>query len=113
MGAESLKEHKGVEVIDRNDNNDRDVVTHIAASLEKFCAMGAKESRNYANSALNISQIALWENLIVYYQRAYSLAIERMITRSNRVAYEGGGAYNEQINFVKQQLISTSPPGHV
>ncbi len=107
--AESLKEHKGVEVIDRNDNNDRDVVTHIAASLEKFCAMGAKESRNYANSALNISQIALWENLIVYYQRAYSLAIERMITRSNRVAYEGGGAYNEQINFVKQQLISNQP----
>ncbi len=107
--AESLKEHKGVEVIDRSDTNDAEVVAHIAASLEHFAGMTPKEYGHYRNSALNISQIALWDNLIAYYQQAYQTAIEKMTARSNRAPYEGGGAYNEQITFLRQQLVSNQP----
>ena len=45
--AEHCKEHKGVEVIDRNDANDSEVVTEIASSIEKFCNMSAKEYASY------------------------------------------------------------------
>ena len=60
-------------------------------------------------SALEISKIALWKNLIEFYYEAYRKANDRATTRNNRAAYDGGGAHTEQINFVKQQLVSNTP----
>ncbi|WP_341459430.1 alpha-glucan family phosphorylase, partial [Alistipes indistinctus] len=107
--AEHCKEHKGVEVIDRNDANDSEVVTEIASSIEKFCNMSAKEYASYQESALKTSEIALWENLYAYYAHAYDVALARMTERSSGFKYEGGGDQNEQINFVRQQLVSNRP----
>ena len=73
--AEHCKEHKGVEVIDRNDANDSEGVTEIASSIEKFCNMSAKEYASYQESALKTSEIALWENLYAYYAHAYDLSL--------------------------------------
>ena len=107
--SEKLKDHKGVEVVARTDTNDPEVVADIAASLGKFCAMSADEYASYRESAHEISKIALWENLIEFYYDAFGKALERMASRSHRIAYDGGGAYNEQITFVKQQLSSNAP----
>ena len=107
--AEHCKEHKGVEVIDRNDANDSEVVTEIASSIEKFCNMSAKKYASYQESAIKTSEIALWENLYAYYAHAYDVALARMTERSSGFKYEGGGDQNEQINFVRQQLVSNRP----
>ncbi len=103
------KGHKGVEVISRTDTNDAEVVGNIADSILRFAAMDAKEYAEYSAGALKISTTALWDNLIVYYCQAYDIALDNAIKRTNRVAYDGGGAYNEQINFVRQQLVSNNP----
>ena len=105
----SLKEHTGVEVIERNDYNDEEVIKHISSSIQKYSGMSTKDYNSARESAYNISKIALWDNLIEYYWKAYYIANENMIIRSKRIPYEGGGAYHEQINFVKQQLISNKP----
>ena len=103
------KEHKGVEVIPRTDTNDNEVVDHIAASIIKYSSMSAKDYAACRASALAISQTALWDNLIEYYADAYKTALENASTRTNRIIYEGGGAHHEQINFVRQQLVSNKP----
>ena len=103
------KEHKGVEVIRRTDTNDSEVVEAIAASLRRFAGMSAEEYAGYRESAAAIARTALWENLIEFYCQAYELALQNAVARTNRVAYEGGGNYTEQINFVRQQLVSNTP----
>ena len=58
--AEKLDEHKGVDVISRNDTNDSEVVEKISAVLARFSMMNAAEYDTYRASALEISKIALW-----------------------------------------------------
>ena len=45
--AEHCKEHKGVEVIDRNDDNDAQVTTRIASSIVKFSNMNTRDYTAY------------------------------------------------------------------
>ena len=104
-----MKGHDGVRVIERTDTNDAEVVRGISDAVLDVADMEQKKYDALCASALKVSQIALWENLISYYAQAYEIAVERMTMRSKKVRYEGGGAYNEQINFVRQQLVSNHP----
>ncbi len=106
--SQHCKEHVGVEVIERTDDNDAEVVGEIAAAVHHYSTLGTEEYEAVRRSAQEISRIALWENLITYYAEAYDRAIESVSYRTNRVVIDGGEA-GEQINFVKQQLESTRP----
>ncbi len=101
--------HKGVEVITRGDDNDAEVTAQIAGAISRYAAMKKKEYTEASESAVAISKTALWENLVSYYAEAYETALQNAASRTNRVNYEGGGAYHEQINFVRQQLVSNTP----
>ena len=107
--AQHCKEHKGVEVIERNDTNDSHVIESIADAIVRYSAMNARSMTAARKSAFTVSRTALWENLINYYHEAYNVALDNVVARTNKAVYDGGGAYNEQINFVRQQLISNTP----
>ncbi len=100
--------HKGVTVITRNDSNDAAVIEHIADTIERYAAMGKKEMDGVRKSAYDISRTALWDNFIQNYNEAYGVALDRVIIRTNKAVYDGGTA-NEQVNFVRQQLVSSRP----
>ncbi len=100
--------HIGVEVINRNDTNDKEVVDNLSKALYRYLIMSPGELGVVRASALKISEIALWDNLIDYYAEAYNRALESVSYRTNRVTIDGG-AKTEQINFVKQQLESNHP----
>ena len=100
--------HKGVSVITRNDSNDAFVADSIAETIERFVAMGKKEYEEARKSAYEISRTALWEKFVDNYAEAYGVALDRVITRTNKVVYDGGNA-TEQVNFVRQQLVSSQP----
>ncbi len=106
---EQNAEHKGVVVIGRTDTNDAQVADEIAGAVIRFAGMKKKDYDAHRESAFEISKTALWDNLITYYANAYRIALDNMAVRTNHVPYEGGGAYNEQINFVRQQLVSNTP----
>ncbi len=106
---EQNAKHPGVEVIARNDTNDKEVTAQIAEAVIRYANMKKKEYELCAHSAVQISKTALWENLVSFYGELYETALVNMAARTKRVAYEGGGAFNEQINFVRQQLVSESP----
>ncbi len=100
--------HKGVTVITRNDSNDAYVADSIAETIERFATMGAKEYAETRTSAYEISRTALWHNLFEHYAEAYGVALDKVITRTNKAVYDGGSV-NEQVNFVRQQLVSSTP----
>ena len=109
LWVEKLPEHDGVEVIRRDDYNDREVVAGIADALLRFSRLDARQVESVRRSAYEISKSALWEHLYEAYEKAYSEAIETSIARTNRAVLDDGGSRNEQINFVRQQLFVEKP----
>ncbi|MDE5579255.1 MAG: alpha-glucan family phosphorylase [Alistipes sp.] len=102
-------EHEGVEVIRRDDYNDREVADRIAEALLRFSRLDDKQVEKARRSAGEIAKSALWEHLYSAYENAYSEAIETSIVRTNRAVLDDGGSRNEQINFVRQQLFVEKP----
>lgn len=99
----------GVEVIERTEDNDPTTVSLIAGAIERYCNMESKSYEKNRQSALNVSKIALWENLYIHYQRAYDIAMERAKVRGKERLYQEGGTQEEQVSFVRQQLKSNRP----
>ena len=104
--------HPGVEVIRRDDYNDREVEARIAETLLRFSALGEDEVKKIRKSAYDISRTALWERLFGEYEQAYSDAIANSVSRTNRAVLNDGGSRNDQINFVRQQLFAEKPTWH-
>ncbi len=109
LWVDKQREHAGVEVIRRDDFNDADVETRVADALLRFSALDQKHVDELRASACEIAATALWEHLYAAYTQAYSEAVESSIVRTNRAVLDEGGAKNEQINFVRQQLFVEKP----
>ncbi len=109
MWVNKLREHSGVEVIRRDDYNDKEAVLDIAEALLRFTELTPAKIERARESAVEIAKAALWERFFEHYEEAYSEAIERSISRTNRAVLNDGGQSNEQINFVSQQLIAERP----
>ena len=75
-GPKSSREHAGVEVIRRDDYNDREVEEQIADALVRFAALDDKHVNEVRVSAADLSATALWEHLYPAYEQAYSEAVE-------------------------------------
>ena len=103
--------HTGVDIVRRDDYNEREVVLQITDIIKKYMDMDAETFESARESAKAISTTALWSKLFNEYMRAYEEAIDNSISRTNRVLIDGGGR-SEQINFVRQQLTSNRPSWH-
>ncbi|MBP3483381.1 MAG: alpha-glucan family phosphorylase [Alistipes sp.] len=99
----------GVKVIDRNDYNDKEAVAATTDTIARFAEMSAERKEELRKAAFELSKSALWSHLFTAYEEAYSRAVENSIARTNRAVLEDGGSSNDQINFVRQQLISERP----
>lgn len=109
LWVEKQREHAGVEVIRRDDYNDWEVEAKIADALLRFSQLDEAQVAEVRESACRISETALWERLYPAYEEAYAEAIESSVLRTNRAVLDDGGATNEQINFVRQQLFAERP----
>ena len=100
---------KGVEVIRRDDHNDAEAAMDVADTILRYASADEQTVTECRAAALEISQKALWSEMFEMYREAYSAAVENSIARTNRALLEDGGSSGEQINFVRQQLISERP----
>ena len=103
--------HTGVDIVRRDDYNEREVVLQITDIIKKYMDMDAETFESARESAKAISTTALWSKLFNEYMCAYEEAIDNSISRTNRVLIDGGDR-SEQINFVRQQLTSNRPSWH-
>ena len=74
------KEHPGISIIERNDSNYDDVVDGVIARMKEIANLDKAGRQVYMSNAKEVSEIALWENNIVYYKQAYSEALEKVIS---------------------------------
>ena len=109
LWAGSQGEHEGVTLVARNDDNYAEAAREIAKALLHFTKYTPQEVEIARNAAAELSRTALWSELYAAYEKAYSEAIERSVTRTNRAVLNDGGGTTEQINFVRQQLITEKP----
>lgn len=101
-------DHDCVTVIERNDFDGDYVQDDIAAAIKRFSDASLEELEALRRESLELSKTALWKNLIINYYRAFHVAIEESTARMEQLKYDGGDIY-EQVNFVKQQLLQSTP----
>ena len=107
--AAGLENHDGITVIERNDTNSSQAAAEIALTIQQFASRLEEEVAELRASAFEVSKLALWKNLFRHYQKAYQVAIESCVARTNRAVLGDGGSKTEQINFVRQQLFAERP----
>ena len=103
--------HEGVDIVRRDDYNEREAVLQITDVIKRYLAMDAKAMAEARESAQEMSSTALWKKLFKEYLAAYEEAIDNSVSRTNRVLIDGGDRQS-QINFVRQQLTSNRPSWH-
>ena len=101
----------GVDVVRRDDYNEREVVFQITEIMKRYLTMSEAQYEATREASMELSNTAVWKKLYNEYKRAYEEAIENSISRTNRVLIDGGNR-GEQINFVRQQLTSNRPQWH-
>jgi phosphorylase/glycogen(starch) synthase len=75
---------KCIDVIGRTDDNDSEVVAHIAESIRHKCNLTPDEMTKARECAFEVSHIALWKTLISYYYQAYDIALQQVANRKDR-----------------------------
>ena len=111
MWVAKQSNHNGVDIVRRDDYNEREVVLQITDVIKKYMDMDAEALAEARESAHEIAATALWKKLFIEYKRAYEEALDNSVNRTNRVLIDGGNR-GEQINFVRQQLASSRPSWH-
>lgn len=78
------KEHPGIKVIERNDENDSFVVEEISKTICHYSTLSIKEQEEIRMNASEVSKIALWENLIIHYKEAFDIALQKVEDRTQQ-----------------------------
>jgi glycogen phosphorylase/synthase len=74
----------GIAVIDRTDDNEKEVITAIREFIERFINLNDKEIQQAREKAHEISRIAMWDTLVEHYFKAYDHALS--VSRERRAA---------------------------
>ena len=79
------KSHPGITVLERNDSNYLEVVDGVVDRVREIASLSGDTRAVYRENASEVASIALWDNQIVYYKEAYSLALEKV--EANKDSY--------------------------
>ena len=72
-------EHPGITVLDRDDKSYHQVVEGTVARIKEIASLDGEKRDMYRENAREVASIALWDNQIVYYQKAYSAAVGKVL----------------------------------
>ncbi|HBZ24910.1 MAG TPA: alpha-glucan family phosphorylase [Rikenellaceae bacterium] len=75
----SKRKEEAIEIIERGDFNYSKVVEGVVKKILHISHLSDEKRKSLHLAARDISKIALWDNQIVYYKEAYSLAIAKVI----------------------------------
>ncbi|MFA5973517.1 MAG: alpha-glucan family phosphorylase [Lentimicrobiaceae bacterium] len=83
LWVKDLDNKSGIAVIVRNDDNNETVVDSIHSIVLSFAKMSKIKRAELSTSAISLAHSALWSNLLTYYKQAYSIALEKVLDRSD------------------------------
>ena len=97
------KDHPGITVLDRDDSNYFEVVDGVVERIREIASLNKETRLVYRENAREVAQIALWDNQIVYYQKAYSEALGKV--EGNRSSYI---TKDKTMEYTKTDIINPS-----
>jgi len=83
LWVKDLDNKSGIAVIARNDDNNETVVDSIHSIVLSFAKMAKIKRAELSASAISLAHSALWSHLLTYYKQAYSIALEKVLDRSD------------------------------
>jgi|LFRM01.2.fsa_nt_gb phosphorylase/glycogen(starch) synthase len=98
------KEHPGIEIVFRNDSNHESVVKDVAGVIRRLSKLAPQEALGVRENARDVSTIALWNNQLKYYKKAYAIALEKIV--------ENLGAFpikREECSTLRRDILRSSP----
>lgn len=114
--SENFPKGKSVWVVERDDNNDREVSDEIADALDYFLGCSIRDMVKHAETSIEISQHALWRNLFEFYQKAYEIALFKSSQRhelykdkSSRIGFLSNKTEKNIIKWNKITIKSDLP----
>ena len=99
------EDRPGIAVINRTDDNDKEVISRMEEHIVRHASYDKVERKSVKENAYEISKIALWDNLISYYLTAYSGALEKVPSRYN----ESDFISDTQIKYTPDMPQSLKP----
>lgn len=97
--------HPGIEVIRREDGDTEAVSASIAGQIRNFASANPEETEKNRLNAKDVSRIALWDNLVVYYKKAYEIALNRVNDRLKDIP----AVLNDSVSYIEKQLSVNNP----
>ena len=82
LWVRSNNNDKGITVIDRNDDNNESVINQMVSVVLSVEKMSESIREELSESAISLARTALWSNLLVFYKKAFSFALEKVQERS-------------------------------
>ncbi|HLN20434.1 MAG TPA: alpha-glucan family phosphorylase [Bacteroidales bacterium] len=96
---------RGIAVIERTDDNEQNVVSEIRDVITSFISLKDEDVNEARSKAHEISRIALWENLVDHYFKAYQIALEHSDDRRSEP--------REFVTFIDTPGVSFRKPHQV
>ncbi len=105
VNRELVEVNNGIDIFERGVGKDQSLIDKIVNRCVTFSIRNQVEINQARNNAYEISRIALWENLLKHYYKAYSIALKKLDERKNEIA---DIAHKEQIT--PQKRYKTNKP---
>ena len=96
----------GIVVIERNDDNEKEVVHELRKFMDLFVGLSDTEVAEARKKAHEISRIAMWDTLVEHYISAYDIAIAKSSERR-------GGEPREFARFVEAPGLIIRKPHQI
>lgn len=105
-----VKEHtKGdnpaIAILKRDDSNYSEVVSGAASKTAEVISLSQNEMEKLRDHARELAKIALWDNQIDYYKRAYSMAINKIVDSKGAFPID----MEEKDHLIHKKDIATRP----
>lgn len=91
----------GVHVIERDDNNYHEGVIEVKKTIGKYLQLSAYDLKSRSDAAMKLAAELKWENLIQYYDEAYSFAIAQAALRADLYAYKMQPDVKQHVDTLK------------
>ena len=86
VNSEDLKGQDGISVFERHVGIDQVLIDKIKARVIEFASYNTAQTKKARKDALSVSKIALWENLVKFYFKAYEVALSKIELRKDRIS---------------------------
>lgn len=94
-----------VDVIERNDQNDNDVIRAIEAYISYFITLGEDEYTEIAKEAVQIAAKANWKDFVMHYLHAYIGSLDTALKRASSDPYDLTNGQKQFLKPVEEQPV--------